>query len=62
MHARADAVEAVGGAGGQLGDQQRVLSLAADRGAVLGVERDVEDGAQLGLQARLFFMRASTPQ
>ena len=48
--ARADAVEAVVRTGQQLGDQLRVLGLAADRGAVLRVERDVEHRAEFGLQ------------
>ena len=50
QHAHADAAEAVGRAGQQRRDQVRMLDLAPDRGTVLGVERDVEDGPELGLQ------------
>jgi hypothetical protein len=61
QHPHADAAEAVVGAVDQLGDQVRLLDLAADRRAVLAVERDVEHRAQLGLQRRLLRMRGSTP-
>ena len=47
---RTDPSEAVVRADQQLGDQLRMLGFAADRRAVLGVERDVEHRPELGLQ------------
>ncbi len=50
----ADAPEAVRLAADERGDARRVLGLAADGRAVLAVERDVEDGTELGLQRERF--------
>ena len=55
MHARAHAAEAVRRRVDELCDQLRMLDFGADRGAVLGIERGIEDGraklvAQLALQ------------
>ena len=50
MDARADPAEAVRGREQHPGDELGVLGLAADRRAVLAVERDVEHRAELALQ------------
>ena len=44
MHARAHAAEAVRRGVDELCDQLRMLDFGADRGAVLGIERGIEDG------------------